>query len=55
LNSCENCEVCIGKPTLPPECTQQQCPAGKTPCGLPGQAPCPFGNTCITGCCVPNP
>jgi hypothetical protein len=55
INSCENCEICIGKPGLPPECQSQQCPPGKTPCGLAGQAPCPFGNTCITGCCVPNP
>jgi hypothetical protein len=55
VNSCENCEICIGKEELPPECTGQQCPPGKTPCGLAGQSPCPFGNTCITGCCVPNP
>jgi hypothetical protein len=55
VNTCENCEVCIGKPTLPPECNQQACPPGATACGLPGQAPCVFGYTCITGCCQLNP
>jgi hypothetical protein len=29
-----------------------QCPAGVQACGLPGQAPCPAGFYCITGCCV---
>jgi hypothetical protein len=31
----------------------QECPPGDAPCGLPGQAPCPSGSYCITGCCVP--
>ena len=33
-----------------------QCPAGVTPCGLPGQALCTGNEYCITGCCraVPN-
>lgn len=33
-----------------------QCPPELTPCGLPGQAACPQGQYCITGCCqkVPN-
>jgi hypothetical protein len=43
LNTCGNCELCVGKPTLPPECTEQTCPAGKQKCGLPGQSPCPSG------------
>ena len=34
----------------------QECPTGHDPCGLPGQAPCGSGQSCITGCCydVPN-
>jgi hypothetical protein len=29
----------------------QQCPPGAQACGLPGQAPCPSGQYCYTGCC----
>ncbi len=28
-----------------------QCPGGEQACGLPGQAPCPTSNYCVTGCC----
>jgi len=52
-NECGNCEICVGKPTLPPECTVQQCPSGLQACGLPGQDPCAEGFYCITGCCQP--
>ncbi|MDI1451741.1 hypothetical protein, partial [Polyangium sp. 6x1] len=55
LNTCEVCEVCIGKPNLPPGCVEQFCPAGVEKCGQPGQDPCPAGETCITGCCYPVP
>ena len=70
-NPCDTCELCIGKTTLPPECfgdggggpgggggsggAPQDCPEGQQACGLPGQDPCPSGNYCITGCCVPLP
>jgi hypothetical protein len=53
LNECGHCEICIGKPELPPDCTtEQQCPEGVQPCGLEGQDPCPEGYYCITGCCA---
>lgn len=69
LNGCGKCEICIGKPTLPAECyppdggtdagydggVEPQCPTGKQPCGLPGQAACPGGYYCITGCCQAVP
>jgi hypothetical protein len=88
LNPCDKCELCIGKPTLPPECfpggaggagggssgtgggssgtggsgtggagggVVGQCPAGVAACGLPGQALCPGGYYCITGCCIAVP
>jgi hypothetical protein len=55
LNACDECELCIGQSELPPGCTEQQCPAGLQACGLPGQDPCPLGQACVTGCCVPNP
>jgi hypothetical protein len=42
INTCLNCEICIGKPTLPPECTQQA-PGGQAACGQPGQVPVPGG------------
>ena len=53
-NDCEECELCLGKTTLPPQCNgQQQCPPGVQACGLPGQDSCPSGFYCITGCCMP--
>ncbi|MFT3769660.1 MAG: hypothetical protein QM820_29845 [Minicystis sp.] len=55
LNTCDHCELCIGKPTLPPDCLTQICPDTAVPCGLPSQPPCPTGSSCITGCCVTNP
>lgn len=56
FDSCDKCELCLGKDTLPPECQpEDQCPGG-TACGLPGQPPCPAGEYCLTGCCtVPSP
>lgn len=35
--------------------TDAQCADGIQPCGLPGQALCPFNYTCITGCCQKVP
>ena len=32
--------------------TSPQCPGGQQPCGLPGQAGCPQGYYCISGCCI---
>lgn len=69
LNGCGKCELCIGKDKLPDDChppdagtdagydggVEPQCPTGKLPCGLPGQAACPSGYYCITGCCQPVP
>jgi hypothetical protein len=51
-NPCGNCELCFGQTELPPECGgMQECFDGAEPCGLPGQAPCPPGEFCLTGCC----
>jgi hypothetical protein len=62
MNPCDPCELCIGKPTVDPGCnqgtgggSQGQCDPGLQPCGLPGQAPCPAGTYCITGCCQATP
>jgi hypothetical protein len=60
-NSCETCEVCLGKPLPPAECFADagtpttQCSAGIQPCGLEGQAPCAATDYCISGCCVAQP
>lgn len=51
LNRCDHCELCVGKPTLPPDCTSQQCPPGAQPCGLATDPPCGDGQYCVTGCC----
>jgi hypothetical protein len=62
-NGCGHCELCFGKTMLPPDCFPDggvqddggiivgQCMPGVQPCGLPGQAVCPSGFYCITGCC----
>lgn len=56
LNTCEHCELCVGKQQLPADCPSDggcatpSCPGG-TPCS-PCLAPCPAGEACITGCCV---
>ncbi len=54
LNTCDNCEICIGKPDLPPECSTQTCDDA-VPCGQPGQDPCVGAFFCVTGCCQPVP
>jgi hypothetical protein len=51
LNSCDDCEVCFGLTALDPSCAAQVCPPGVALCGQPGQAGCPQGTYCITGCC----
>jgi hypothetical protein len=56
-NSCDECELCIGKTSVPDHCNQpdgggEQCPAGLQACGLEGQVPCPSESYCITGCCI---
>ena len=68
-NTCERCEICIGKPTIPADCTPDagtdgspppsQCDSDFPPCGPGTNTPadgCPTGQGCITGCCFPiNP
>jgi hypothetical protein len=52
LNPCDPCEICLGKPSLPMACAEQDC-AGRQACGLPGQACCTEDTYCVTGCCQP--
>lgn len=54
LNTCEHCDVCIGR-ELPLDCVLQACPPGRQLCGGPGQPVCPAGESCITGYCAKNP
>jgi hypothetical protein len=55
LNTCEHCELCVGKTTLPDDCSCQACAAGQQLCGEPCGAPCPDSYFCKTGRCVPAP
>jgi len=63
LNDCDPCEVCVGHPEPEPGCGEGggggggggQCADGIQPCGLPDQAACPGGYSCITGCCIGVP
>jgi hypothetical protein len=53
---CEDpCALCLGQDpsTLPEHCTpEQRCTTGEQACGQPGDAACPDGFFCLTGCCV---
>jgi hypothetical protein len=67
MTPCGHCDYCIGKDTLPADCTATPdggtdggapytCPSGYIACGttygvLPSQ--CPTDTTCVTGCCRP--
>jgi len=51
-NPCDMCEVCVGGGLPDPSCEpSMQCPQGYQACGLAGQAECPMGSYCVTGCC----
>jgi hypothetical protein len=57
---CGHCDYCVGKDTLPADCTTDggtpyNCPEGYTACGQYGVDPsqCPTDTTCVTGCCRP--
>jgi hypothetical protein len=52
---CGRCDYCLGKVTIPSDCTDAMktaCPAGAARCGPTN--PCPCGEYCLTGCCVPT-
>ena len=69
-NPCDHCEICIGKPTLPADCTPdagrrhrrpapaaQHCGSDFVPCGPGTPTPvdgCGPNYGCITGCCIPT-
>jgi hypothetical protein len=67
-NTCERCELCIGKTTVPADCGRDggaPPDGGGSDGGVPvcegyvscvvvsGEDNCPVGTTCITGCCLP--
>ena len=57
FNSCDPCEVCVGKPDPDPGCggdgeQPQECPEFSDGCGLTGQSDCGVDYYCITGCCI---
>lgn len=67
-NTCGECELCLGKTTVPESCNPPAPDAGTadsgTPpppsntCSIPGAqacnatTPCPGGTYCVTGCCI---
>lgn len=58
LNTCDPCEVCVGRTAPDPTCGSggaPACPTGMTSCGMEGDSRCAAGEYCITGCCVPQP
>ena len=57
INPCAPCKICMGKPSVDSlTCPNgQECDPGAEQCGQPGQAVCPAGKFCKTGCCYPVP
>lgn len=60
FNPCEECELCLGKTSLPASCgsgpgLRPSCAPGVTPCDPPDSSVCGELEYCITGCCVPVP
>ena len=61
LNTCETCELCVGKRSLPASCGDGSscavplCPGSLNPCGTPCLPACRTGEICITGCCAKEP
>jgi hypothetical protein len=57
LNPCGECQLCLGRSSLPDHCLLPDAPPrcdrdGQQPCGLAGDSPCPAGQFCLTGCCM---
>ncbi len=56
LNTCDECELCVGRPQPADTCGGGTSTCGDyQACGQAGQAPCPAGTYCITGCCIAIP
>jgi len=58
LNSCDPCEVCVGRTAPLATCATpgaSRCPTTQAACGQPGEPDCAVDNYCITGCCAPAP
>lgn len=53
LNECEPCETCVGRAPMAGCEPSSGCPAGQAACQT--DAPCDFGEYCVTGCCVRAP
>jgi hypothetical protein len=57
-NPCEDCELCVGKPSLPASCAPgagPECPVGTSSCDPNASGGCGPFEYCITGCCIPLP
>ncbi|HEU4578031.1 MAG TPA: hypothetical protein VFS67_07240 [Polyangiaceae bacterium] len=57
-NDCKECELCVGKPTLPASCgsaARPACADGVQSCDPSDPGACGALHYCITGCCVALP
>lgn len=57
-NTCDECELCVGKPELPATCGVGQsprCPEGVSACDPSGPGSCGSNGYCVTGCCARLP
>ena len=48
----DDCQICIGQTEVPEGCDEAKCAEGLVSCNPQnGNADCPAGHSCITGCC----
>jgi hypothetical protein len=58
LNTCDECELCVGRTVLLPACSASlgpSCASGVAACDPETPLGCGLDQYCITGCCVPLP
>ncbi len=54
FNDCGPCEICIGKTTLDPGCDEGPVLRCLHQALCDEETPCPEGQYCLTGCCIPS-
>jgi hypothetical protein len=58
FNSCDPCEVCVGRTVPSASCITPgsgRCLGAAAACGQPGEPDCPADQYCVTGCCEAAP
>ena len=53
FNTCDACELCIGRRSLDAPCGVPKCATGVAGCDAVSGTGCAVGSYCLLGCCVP--